>query len=349
MKASIIIPVYNAQALIESAVRSITDTPPPFDFEILAVDDGSRDASLDVLRALAQKIPRLRVISVPNSGPAGARNHGLDAARGEWILFLDSDDAFEPGAIEKAVTLCEEQKVQILIFGYKLIQDKQEYPYSYPDTLLASPKEKDAHLATLYRANMLNQVWGKVFSRKLLEEDAIRFPHALWGEDRLFFFSAWQKAERIACSREPLYRYVQNEGSLITRFVAEKPDLCLTIHRRVSALAKESTPEDRKIFSYMYRKSLLSCLSSLFSPSCPLTGTEKRRFVKAVLSQDALNEARDVPEDAGRSFLILNRVLQTGNVTANLVAAWAVARTSRVLPNLFRKAKHAYNKGEKQT
>ncbi|MBR3837241.1 MAG: glycosyltransferase family 2 protein [Clostridia bacterium] len=350
MKASIIIPAYNAEGFIEGALRSVTQTPPPFDYEILVVDDGSTDGTGALLERLSGELPSLRILRRENAGPAAARNTALREARGDYILFCDSDDTFTPHAVEQAVTLCEEKSADLLIFGFNVVQKGESIPYHHKAAELFSKEALGEALASLYRANMLNQVWGKVFSRRLISENHLQFPQELWGEDRLFFFSILEKAERVAVSPLCLYNYVQQEGSLISRFLPEKPQVCRKIHLRILALAEslgKIEPQSEEVYSYMYLKSLLSAFSTLFSPSCSLSFREKRQYVKEALLQKELGEIRRLPRDAGLSFKILSKILFTRSATLNLAAAWGIHSLSRLSPALFRKAKHAYNKKEK--
>lgn len=351
MKASVIIPAFNAKKCVGDAIRSITATPPSFDYEILVVDDGSTDGTGAYLEELKKEIPALRVLSQENAGPAVARNLGIREARGEYILFADSDDTFEPGAIDEAVGLCKKAGVQILIFGYRVVQGEEASDYSYPDTLLTSPEDWKTHLAPLYSANMLNQVWGKVFSAALLKENQILFPAQLWGEDRLFFFSALATSSRVAVSSRPLYRYIQQKNSLISRFVPEKCAVCQKIHESILSLARkwgDVDEESGKIYRYMYQKSLISALSNLSSPSCSLSYRQKKRYVvEEILPRVALDPG-PVPAESGMAFRILFALLQGGNVTLILLSAWGMKAVSHLLPALFRRAKHVYNKGEEK-
>ena len=97
---SIIVPVYNVQNYLAACVKSVAEQPGPRDWECILVDDGSTDASGQICDVLAAEIPGLRVLHQQNGGLANARNTGLAAAKGEWVLFLDSDDAMAPGLLE---------------------------------------------------------------------------------------------------------------------------------------------------------------------------------------------------------------------------------------------------------
>ena len=342
---SIIIPVYNGENEIESAVRSAVEER--LSMEILVVDDGSKDATRERVLSLAKEIPFLRLITQENSGPAAARNRGIDEAKGDAIAFLDSDDAFCPDALFQGLKDAEGK--DLTVFGYVLEENGKGTAYVSEETELSSPEIWREKLPLMYRLNLINQVWAKIFSAALLKEDHIRFPHCMWGEDRLFLFEALEKAKKVSVSSVLLCRYIQRKGSLVSRFLENKGEICLEIDKAIRLLAEKKgavSKEGEKVFRYMYLKSLLSSFATLFSPHCPLSLREKRRYVKKALEQKKLPSIDCYPKDCGVAFRVLALVCATGLPLLNLFFAWGVFSASRVLPGFFRKAKHAYNKEE---
>ena len=107
---SVIMPVYQAEKYLETSIESVLNQTLR-DLELLLVDDGSTDRSPAICDAYAQKDPRVRVIHKKNSGVAGARNAGLDAACGEWIMWLDSDDILHPAIAETLLSLAAEKQL----------------------------------------------------------------------------------------------------------------------------------------------------------------------------------------------------------------------------------------------
>ena len=97
---SIIIPVYNVQNHLAACLKSVAEQPGPRDWECLLIDDGSTDLTGSICDALAAEIPGLQVLHQARTGPAAARNTGLQAATGDWVLFLDGDNAMAPGLLE---------------------------------------------------------------------------------------------------------------------------------------------------------------------------------------------------------------------------------------------------------
>ena len=202
---SIIIPVYNGEKEIEAAVRSALCDG--LSQEILVVSDGSEDGTDGCVRALSEKYPAVRLIRQENAGPAAARNRGIEEARGEYILFLDSDDEFCPDVLPRALEAAKGK--DLTVFSYELVQDGVSHCYTAADGTLTSERDWQEKLGEIYRKNLINQVWAKIFSARLLKEEGIRFPHRMWGEDRLFLFAAMEKARSVGISSLPLCRYIQ--------------------------------------------------------------------------------------------------------------------------------------------
>lgn len=349
-KISVIIPAYNAEKNLPAVLDSVLSQKTDFPFEVLVTDDGSTDETAKLLADFAGRDGRILPQTIPNSGPAGARNAALLRAKGEIIVFCDSDDLLLPGALQAIAEKMEGR--DLLIFAFLLSDEKtsESRKYYHAPAQFQSKKEFAAALSSLYKSNMLNQVWGKGFRRALIAENKLAFPPHKWGEDRLFLFDVLEKAERIAVTDEAFYDYKQTEGSLVSGYVPEKVELSILIDSRVRALAKSLSgvdslsQEDEKIYNYMLLKSILSCFSTLFSPKCPLSHREKRALIKSALSEEALHIKNTIPDDCGLSFAVLASILRSRNVTLNLFASWGIAFAQKNLSSLFRRAKHAYNK-----
>ena len=131
---SVVIPVYNAEATLDEALRSVLDQGYA-NIEVLAIDDGSRDASVQRLRAFGDPV---RVIQVPNGGPARARNLGLDQARGKYVAFLDADDIWQPGKLRAQVKHLEARpEVGGCYTGWHLWSAGADGRFVRPDTVPA--------------------------------------------------------------------------------------------------------------------------------------------------------------------------------------------------------------------
>ena len=216
---SIIIPVYNTEKYLREALDSVL-AQTMTDFEVLCVNDASPDSSLEILNEYAAKDPRVTVInSETNKGLAGARNLALPHAQGKYLLFLDSDDIFDPQLVEKSYTRAEETSADICVFG------GERY---YEDTGKRTP------MPGLCRANLIpetvfsakdhpNEIFSistpsacnKLFRRDFINAEGIVFPNMRTCEDIPFSFTALGSAERITLLNEVLFSYRQHGASLM--------------------------------------------------------------------------------------------------------------------------------------
>ena len=339
-KVSIIMPAYNAAGFIHRSVGSILSQSYE-NLELIVVNDGSKDDTAAVLADIAAQDSRLRPITVENGGPAMARNHGIAASdpESEYIMFIDSDDELLPDAVEYAMQGAA-KGADMTVFGFSIVAADGSVRNYCEEECFISRENFGKEFARIYKANLLNQVWGKLYSAKLIRENAVRFEDYRWGEDRLFIFDCIEHVQSIAILPDCKYLYIMQQGeSLITRFYDKKFHVCLEIDKRIQKLCEEFGVEDDSAFRYMFAKSIFSCLTNLFTPSCKLNAEEKRSFVSAVTSDEHV-KSRTADAYGGISVKALCAVMHTGSVVLNLLAFRAVAFVGKVAPALFIKLKH---------
>lgn len=344
MLLSVIIPAYNAEKYIEKTLEKVFDFECDFEYEVIVVDDGSKDKTPDILSKLQQKYSALKFVSIENSGPSGARNFGLSEAKGEYIMFCDSDDGFTDKAISKIMKKVLVNSPDLFIFGYEITDGEKLSHKYYSDKAFYTKEEFGKNMHTLYAKNMLNQVWGKVFKRDIISENKVEFFNTRWGEDRLYLFDYIKNAQSVEVTDECYYLYYQNKGSLISAYVPDKFDVCLEIDKRVRELhAYPNESKAKEIFDYMFMKSVFSSITMFYSPKCSLTNVEKRRFVGDILNNERVKSPKVYPENCGKAFKILSGVVKTGNVTLVMSVMRGVYFASGNMTSLFRKLKHKMN------
>ena len=336
---TVIIPAYNAEAYIERCVRSIL-AQTHRELRLLVVDDGSTDRTGAILDALHEEDGRLQPLHAENGGPAAARNRALELLGPEtdYILFSDADDEMPPNAIEYA--LREGAGADLVLTGFSIVQpDGSQSDYSEPFERLG-PDTMGAALGRLYKANLLNQVWAKLFRAGLILDAGLRFADYRWGEDRLFVYDCLERAESVAVLPACKYRYLMHPGeSLITKYYDKKLEVCLLSDQRMQALCRRFGVEDEADFRYMFMKSVFSCLTTLYAPSCTLTPSQKRAEIARVVSDDRVRgRSREV--FGGASVKLLCAVVRSGSVPLNALCFRAVARAGTLAPRLFTRLKH---------
>ncbi len=339
-KTCVIMPAYNAQGYIERAVRSVLNQTAR-ELRLLVVDDGSSDGTGAILDRLAGEDGRLTALHVPNGGPAAARNRALDCldADADFVMFLDADDELLPDALAYALEGAADG-AELVLTGFTIRDEAgAARDYCEPEALYDADT-LGAALGRLYKANLLNQVWAKLFSARLIRENALRFPDCRWGEDRLFIFSCLERCTRVRVRPGCRYVYHMHPGeSLISSFYEKKFAVCLEVDRRAQALCARFGVEDDADFRYMFLKSVFSCLTTLYAPSCKWTRAQKRAAVREILASPELRE-RSEGASGGLPVRALSAVLRTGSVTLTLAAFRLVAALSKLAPELFRRIKH---------
>lgn len=207
MKASIIIPVYNAAATLEATVRTVL-AQSESDFELILVDDCSTDASPAVCKALAAEDARVRYLrNAKNSGPAATRNAGIRAAQGEWLLFVDSDD-FVASDYLKCLTSYEDADIVWCNFHYLYTASDRSEPTDHGHRGLLDEKAFLMCYAT--NSTGCGSMWNKAYRRDfILRNNLLINEGRVYGEDWDFNFRAAQCSPRVVAIEDDLYTYIK--------------------------------------------------------------------------------------------------------------------------------------------
>ncbi len=215
-KVSIIIPIYNVEKYIKKCLDSLIKQTLD-DIEIICVNDGSPDNSMEIVNEYAKNDKRFIVLTQENQGTGAARNKGIDAATGEYIMFLDPDDWYEFDACEKAYNHIKQNNTDFAFFGMK---------HFYEDTGISEIDnwrlKNILSVSDLNNINLkeLDFVYArsgecvyKIYNRCFLTDNDIRFTHTKMGEDYPFSFKAIILADRVSVLNKPLYVYRRRNSS----------------------------------------------------------------------------------------------------------------------------------------
>lgn len=214
---SAVVPAYNAAPFLPALFESIQSQDVD-DFEIVCVDDGSTDATADIIRTAAAQDPRIRLVSQINQGPSAARNAGIAAARGTYLCFPDSDDRFLPGAFSAMVATMQDTHADVAVFGATPVPQEASYPWL--DAVL-SPRDTEYNYLTsdvlLHEASR-PFAWRCCARASFVKEYHIQFPLDLrYGEDQVFMLSLYAHASKIVFRSTKVYEYhMVREGSLMS-------------------------------------------------------------------------------------------------------------------------------------
>ncbi len=216
MKFSIIVPVYNVEKYLPKCLESLVRQKGNFHYEIIVVNDGSPDQSEKIILEYKEKFHDLiKYIKKENGGISSARNAGLKEAKGEYILFVDSDDFVEQNLLEKIME--QNNNYDLFIYSYQNVYENNhsiEIKKCIEQSQLVSKVES----LPLFFENeaVRGYVWNKVFKNSLIQENKICFNEATKHiEDLEFVIHYLSYCNKIYFSNSILYNYLQRNGSLV--------------------------------------------------------------------------------------------------------------------------------------
>lgn len=211
---SVVVPVYRVEKYLDKCIGSICAQTFE-DFELILVDDGSPDNCPALCDAWAQKDSRIRVIHQKNGGLSAARNTGIEAALGQYLLFIDSDDYIEPDMLRQLVCAAQRSGAQMTLCSLRY-EDELGIPFLYPDFsgIQDAILDQDAFWKGYYSSLSTYYVvaWNKLYRRELF--DSLRYPVGKLHEDEYVLQELVDQCDIICCLGYVGYHYVQRSGSI---------------------------------------------------------------------------------------------------------------------------------------
>ncbi len=223
MRLSVVVPVYNVEPYLRKCVDSLLDQDLTEDeYEIVLVDDGSTDQCGAICDAYASRHPHVVVLHQPNGGLSAARNSGIDMARGNYVMFVDSDDSLEPKVLKALVDKVEAEDLEVLRFNYRNVNEHYE---AFEPNKVSKPfvdyrdEVCDGPTFLTERLGFGCYAWQFVIRRDLL--DGCRFKEGIYFEDTDWTPRLLCRARRVTSTDLMVYNYLMRIGS-ITQSIDEK-------------------------------------------------------------------------------------------------------------------------------
>ena len=259
---SVIVPVYRVEKYLERCVKSILSQTYK-NLEVILVDDGSPDQCPAICDACAEKDARVKVIHQENKGLSGARNAGIDAASGEYLAFVDSDDYVSPHFIEELYQLLQDTGCAIgqcrfsYVKGDGLVEEGDSAFCIYRGESLMEQLYGPEGKATCFVV-----AWNKLYRAELFKETGIRYPEGRIHEDEATTYRLFHEAKKLAFLDRALYGYYTENGGSITSVFSAKRLQWLTAHEERIAFFKKNGYE--KLLPAAYRKLCDACITFYF-------------------------------------------------------------------------------------
>lgn len=284
-KLSIIIPCYNIEPHISKCVESILEQTFN-DFELLLINDGSKDNTLEICREYEQKDTRVKVYSHDNKGVSYTRNRGIELAQGECILFIDGDDYVKPDYLEKLVANYADGIWPICgMINVKKGEVKENENFKKLLTLFPDKVVNKENIFEVLAHHSLSSPCARVYSKTILAEKKILFPEDVtYQEDLLFNLEYCKHIEQVRLLDYFGYYYIEHQVSSTGRYhknFNHIEDLFLSL----SSLVK--TKRDKEIVQEFIFQTILRKITNIFHPDCPKSRNKKLKELKDILQSES--------------------------------------------------------------
>ncbi len=239
VKVSVIVAAYNAEKYVTETMESLVNQSID-NYEIIVVNDGSADHTLDILNEYQNRYDYVTVIDKENGGPSSARNRGLDLAQGEYVYFFDADDVLELDALESLYDRAKEKHADLVIAKYDIFNRFQTFPVNGINDLVQMNKIDKYEPQILWTFSLCN----KLFRRSVIEKYELRLPPISYSEDGAFLMRYVYRTSRITGLDKVIFHYrrmFDGEAESITASISSwKIKDYIEAHRLILESAKES-------------------------------------------------------------------------------------------------------------
>lgn len=281
MRFSVIIPVYNVEAYLEQCVDSVLNQSFR-DFELILVDDGSPDSCPMICDTYAQRDERVTVVHQKNGGLSAARNTGIRTAKGEYLLFVDSDDYWNSSLVlEKINGILDEHEVEIVQFGLECFDSKRNQIVSGPPRTLTkynglAPDEMLSRLVTDGKLKISACVIA--ISRTLIVENNLFFEKGIKSEDIEWAIRVYLHEPRWAFIDEYFYVYRKARDGSITSTIDYRHlcDYCWILEQSVRRVENAQESIRKPLMSYLMYQALIACAHAY---RVNLPGNQRREII----------------------------------------------------------------------
>lgn len=293
-KVTVIITCYNLEKDIERCIASLTSQTHK-NLEIIVIDDGSKDNSFSVIQTIAEKDARIIPVSQANSGPSAARNHGIDLATGEFLLFIDGDDYVSDTYVEHFVEASE--GCDLVIGGLRYVYPNGSETVVCEDSFrCALPEYVQQHYTgSIIKRTVFGPV-NKLYRTAVIQNNNVRYREELQiREDGIFVLNMLKHCSVVCGIPHAEYYYIQNapNASLVSKFHPNEKEINkLFFDVVVDIIGKENLKEDdiRLLYPMFLNMDIASVRKLYYSKEYSLG--KGIRYIRDILRDEAFRQAR---------------------------------------------------------
>lgn len=315
VKISIVIPIYNAEDHLQRCVDSVLNQTEK-NIEIILVDDGSKDNSIEICKNYLNQDKRVQLIHQENSGVSAARNRGIEQACGEYIGFVDSDDWIEPNMYECLLREANQASADIVICDARTVYEDGKIQADTITQLSGNQILQKSEFTPSLLLEMAGSAWRCIYKNhryndKLQKQKTILFPLGVkFSEDRIFNLYAFGQANKICYIKKAFYNRYMNEKSTVHRFHQDYFEACkksMDGIEQAIRYAWEDNNELQKVYLSQFITGAIGAICNYYYKTSTLRAAERKKMVKGLCEDSQLRNAIETYGANRKSQWILDR------------------------------------------
>ena len=286
---SVVVPVYNAENTITRCVESIVNQTYK-NIQLILVNDGSLDSSLDICRQLEKKYSNIIVIDKQNEGVSETRNKGIAASKGEFLIFIDSDDYIDSDMCEVMLNNLNRTGADVCMCAMTLHKDDKIIVNEIKDCELYSKEEIARHLFDMYKTNYVNSPCNKLYKKELIKNLFSR--EISLGEDLLFNLDYFMNCEKAVFINRGFYHYqFVNSDSLTKKYRTDNFEIATKLYEAVTKYGNDNNIRFQQMNAVreVYLNSVFYSIQDLFY-YCKDTNKTKKQLLKSWVQNISVRE-----------------------------------------------------------
>lgn len=216
---SVIVPVYNSEKYIKKCLESLLNQKTDYDYEIIVINDGSTDNSLEIIKKISEKNPELYIVDTKNGGVSSARNKGLEIAKGDYITFCDSDDWIDNDTFDNLIETMLNYKPELVVYGRKdILNNSEEFFYQNHFKIKELFNQNQEYMENFFfKGKHTFSVCNKLYKKNIISENNIKFSEELiLSEDTFFNLEYLRHVKHIVEDFRSSYNRLYRTDSTIT-------------------------------------------------------------------------------------------------------------------------------------
>lgn len=279
-KISIIAPVYQVEKYIGQCIESVINQTFK-NFELILIDDGSKDKSGNICDEYAKRDKRIHVVHTENKGAASARNRGLDLATGKYIAFVDGDDYLAENMLDKLYKVITQENCDVVVCDFLNLHANPDKDFSLQlSDSKVSGREILSHLKNQKNYGVWTIVWNKLYKKEILKD--LRFPEGKYFEDEIFSDQLYLRCNEVQVISDVLYYHrVLETSTMNTQKIRNYLDLIDAFQLRINLYLENRLPDDEvyKVLIYML-ESYTKCAKADFMGNDKERLKQAKRFIR---------------------------------------------------------------------